>query len=85
MILVTDEKNFRPEIGLQAVLRFDDGQIIAGRNDAAVKDNEIVFSGNENDFLRLAAAKGEKEGESYPGEPAEEGEDFRFMSHLWVL
>ena len=85
MIFVTDEENFRPEIGLQAVLGLDDGQIIAGGNDAAVEDDEVVFSGNENDFLGLAGAQRERKGESHPGEPAQEGEDFDLRSHLWVL
>lgn len=59
VIVVANEKNFRPEIFIEAVLRFDDGQIIASRDNAAVEHNKIVFARGEKDSLLRARAKSE--------------------------
>ena len=57
--VVTDEENLSPEILLQAVLGFDRSEIIAGRHDAAVQDNEVIFAGGEDDGLLGAGAESE--------------------------
>src|SRR5215470_17001103 len=41
------------------MLRFDGGEIIAGRDDAAVQDDQIVFARGKDDRLFRAAAKGD--------------------------
>ncbi len=59
MIVVANEKNFRPKIFVQTVLRFDRGQIITSRDNAAIEHDEIVFARSEEDWLLRARAKGE--------------------------
>ena len=59
VIVVANEKNFRPKIFIEAVLRFDGGQIIASRDNAAVEHNKIVFARSEDDWLLRARAKSE--------------------------
>ena len=59
MIVVANEKNFRPKIFVETVLRFDRGQIITSRDDAAIEHDEIVFARSEQDWLLRACAKGE--------------------------
>lgn len=61
VILETDEKDLRPEILVEGMLGFDDGEIIAGRNDASVQDNEIVFAWGENDLLAAPRAQTKQE------------------------
>src|SRR5205085_10633333 len=59
MIVVSNEENFRPEILVQLVLVFDYGQIIAGRDHAAVQDDEIGFTRGKDDRLLRATAQGD--------------------------
>ena len=59
MIVVSNEKNFRPKIFVQTVLRFDRRQIITSRDNAAIENDEIVFARSEEDWLLRARAKGE--------------------------
>jgi hypothetical protein len=59
MVLVTNEQDFGPEIFLQAVLSFQNGEIIAGGNYTAVEDNEIVVRWGQNHLLRLKSAEDE--------------------------
>ena len=66
VIGVTNEKNFRPEIFLQAVLGFDGGKIIAGGDNAAVEHNQVGFTRGKDDRLLGAGAK-RKTGEENSG------------------
>ena len=86
MILVADEKNLGPEIRLQAVLGFDHREVIAGGNDAAIENDEIVFAGDEDDLLRLAGSEG-KSGEQSEQDPGSERWRmiYSFISDLWWL
>ncbi len=59
MIVVENEKNFRPKIFVQTVLRFDRGQIITSRDNAAIEHDEIVFARSEEDWLLRTCAKSE--------------------------
>jgi hypothetical protein len=54
MILETDEENLGPEIFVQSVLGLHNCQIITRRNHATVEDNEIIFSGGQNNPLPTA-------------------------------
>jgi len=54
MIGVANQQNLRPKVRFERVLRFDDGEIIAGGNDATIKDNEVIISGRKHDFLAAA-------------------------------
>ena len=51
MIVEPNQKNLGPEISIERVLRLDDREIVARRNNATVEDDEIIFSGSENDSL----------------------------------
>jgi len=51
VVFVAHEQDLGPEVLVEAVLGSDHGEIIAGRDDAAIEDNEIVFRGNESDRL----------------------------------
>jgi hypothetical protein len=46
------------------VLRFDDGEIIAGGNDATVKNNKIVVSGCKHHYFLSAATDRDQNKES---------------------
>src|SRR5205823_10147700 len=59
MIVVTDEKNFCPEILVERMLSLNDRQIIAGRNDATVQNDQVGVPGRENDGLLRAATEGD--------------------------
>ena len=59
VIVVANEKNFRPKIFIQTVLRFDRGQIITSGDNAAIEHDEIVFAWREKDWLLRARAKSE--------------------------
>src|SRR6266536_1190908 len=59
MIVVANEKNFRPKILIQTVLRFDRGQIITSRDNAAIEHDEFVFARSEEDWLLRTCAKSE--------------------------
>jgi hypothetical protein len=56
VILVTNEQNLRPEVLIEAVLRLDHREVITGRDDAAVEDNEVIFPRDEGNLLLLAGA-----------------------------
>lgn len=56
--VVANKKDSRPEIVFQTVLRLHCGEIVAGRNDAAVEDDEVVLSGGKKDWLLRAGTKG---------------------------
>jgi hypothetical protein len=68
MILETDEQDLRPEILVEGVLGFDDGEVVAGGNDTAIEDDEIVFARSEDNPLLAAGGKQEHEGCSGEGE-----------------
>src|SRR4029077_19333841 len=55
MVGITDQKNFRPKVLLQVVLGFDRRQIVAGRDDATVENDEIVFAGIKHYVLATSA------------------------------
>jgi hypothetical protein len=59
MIAITDEQDFDPEIFVERMLGLQRREIIAGRDDAAIKDNEVVFAGRERDRLLRTGAKSE--------------------------
>src|SRR5207253_3538413 len=59
MIVVSDEKDFCPEILVERVLGLNNRQIIAGRNDAAVQNDEVGVPGRKNNCLLRAAAEGD--------------------------
>jgi hypothetical protein len=63
MVLVTNEQNPGPKIRFQTVLSLNDREVIAGRNHAAIKNNQIILSRAENNLLWLARTKGEARGE----------------------
>jgi hypothetical protein len=48
MIVEPNKKDFGPEIPIKGVLRFHDGEIVARGNDAAVENDEIIFSRSQN-------------------------------------
>ena len=64
MVGITDQKNFRPKVLLQGVLGFDRGQIVAGRDDATVENDQIVLAGIKRYVLAASAnavaGKGDK-------------------------
>ena len=63
MIFKADQQDFRPEILVERVLRLDDRKIIAGRDDASIEHDEIVFTGGEDDLLLTPGAhKEQKDG-----------------------
>ena len=64
MILVAHKENSGPKVRLQAVLRLDDGEIIASGNDTTIEDDEVIFSGGKNDLLILASAENERSGQN---------------------
>src|SRR5438445_2912889 len=55
MVDITDQKNFRPKVFLQGVLGFDRRQIVAGRDDATVENDEIVLAGTKHYVLATSA------------------------------
>jgi len=55
MVGITDEKNFRPKVFFQVVLGFDRRQIVAGRDDATVENDEIVCAGTKHYVLATSA------------------------------
>ena len=59
MIVVANEKNFGPEVFVERVLGFDGGEIVAGRDNAAVQNDQIAVPGGENDSLLWPAAEGD--------------------------
>ena len=54
MVGVANQQNLRPKIGFETMLRFDDCEIIAGRNDTPVKNHKVVIGGRQHDFLAAA-------------------------------
>src|SRR5262249_35230757 len=55
---VSDEENFRPKILVECVLGFYGGEIIAGRDNAAVQNDQIVFGRGKDDRLFRAGTQG---------------------------
>ena len=55
MVDIADQKNFRPKVFLQVVLGFDRRQIVAGRDDATVENDEIVLAGTKHYVLATSA------------------------------
>src|SRR5438132_11443455 len=55
MVDITNQKNFRPKVFLQGVLGFDRRQIVAGRDDATVENDEIVLAGIKHYVLATSA------------------------------
>jgi hypothetical protein len=51
MIVVTNEENLGPEVLIERVLGFDRGEVVAGRDDASVQDDEIGFAGGKKNRL----------------------------------
>ena len=51
MIAVANEKNFRPEVFVQLMLVFEDGEIIAGGDHASVQHDQVIFARRENNGL----------------------------------
>ena len=51
MIVEPNEEDFGPEIPIERMLRFDDREIVARRNDASVEHDEVIFSRSKNDSL----------------------------------
>ena len=51
MIVKPNEKDLGPEILIELMLRLNDREIVAGRNDAPIEHDKIVFPGSENDSL----------------------------------
>ena len=68
MIFEPDQQDFRPEILVQRVLRFDDGEIITGGNYAAIQDDEIIFAGRQKHSLATAGQREEQKQGSSGGE-----------------
>jgi len=65
MIAVADEEDFGPKILVQLMLVFDDREIVAGRNDAVVEDDEVTFVWRKDNGLLGATAQsdaGEEDG-----------------------
>ena len=60
MILKSDEEDFGPEIPVEAVLRFDNSEIVAGRNHAPIEEDEVFIAGNKDHGLSTAG-KGEEQ------------------------
>src|ERR1700682_3758106 len=58
MIVITNEKNFRPKILFQTVLGFNRRQVVAGGNYAAIEDNKVVFRRGEDNRLLRAGTEG---------------------------
>src|SRR4029077_18050840 len=56
----TNEKNLRPEILVQSMLSFDHGQVVTGRNHAAVKDDEVIFAGTKDNALMAGGSRKEQ-------------------------
>ena len=83
VILVTDKQNLRPEIWLQAVLRLDHRQIVAGGNNAAVEHDEIGFARGEDHFLRLTAAEGAGREENARNRRARSAEETVLASKIY--
>src|SRR5437667_11288601 len=48
MMLKPNEEDFGPEIPIECMLRFNDREIVACRNNASVEDNKIIVSRNKN-------------------------------------
>ena len=59
MIVVTNEENFCPEICVQSVLGLNHREVIAGRDNAAVQNDEVCVPGRKNNCLLRAAAEGD--------------------------
>src|SRR5437868_14366803 len=59
MIVVADKENLRPEVVLQAVLRFDRSEVIASRYDTPVENDQVVVSGGQDDGLLGPGGQGE--------------------------
>jgi hypothetical protein len=55
MIDVTNQENFSPKILLQGMLGLDGGEVIAGRDDAAIEDKEVVLGRIEDHVLATGA------------------------------
>ena len=52
MIVVSYEENLGPEIFIERVLDLNGGQVVAGRDDATIEDDEITFArGKKNRLL----------------------------------
>jgi hypothetical protein len=59
MIVVPNEENFCPKILVQRVLGLNNREIIAGRDNAAVQNDEVGVPGRKNNCLLRAAAEGD--------------------------
>ena len=44
MIGVANQKNAGPKVTLEAVLRFNGGELIARGNDTTIKDNQVILA-----------------------------------------
>lgn len=54
MVLKSDEEDFGPEIPVEAVLRFDNSEIVASGNHAPIEEDEVFISGNKDHGLSTA-------------------------------
>jgi hypothetical protein len=58
MILEPNEKDFGPEVFVERMLRFDNREIIAGRNNTSVENNQVILPRGEKDDLLLTPSRG---------------------------
>jgi len=54
MVLKADEEDLGPEIPVEAVLRFDNSEIVASGDHAPVEEDEVFISGNKDHRLSTA-------------------------------
>ena len=62
-----NEQYLRPEVSIQRVLGFYDGQVIDGRDNAAIEDDKIVFARSEHDALLASSGRKQQQGERSQG------------------
>jgi len=65
VIVITNEEDLCPKILVQCVLGSNNGEIIAGRDNATIQHDEITVIGGEDDGLLRAATEsdaGEEDG-----------------------
>ena len=59
MIVVPNEENFCPKIRVESMLSLNNREIIAGRDNAAVQNDQVGVPGRKNYCLLRAAAEGD--------------------------
>ena len=61
VVLEPDHQNFGPEVFIARVW-LDHGQVIDGRDDTAIEDDEVVFPWGEDDPLLTSSRGKQQEG-----------------------